>query len=367
MKDHPRFQITSHQLLFMIVGSTIATGILSLPRVASGDAQQDAWIAVIAGAVVPFVSLFLMDRLGKFFPDLTIVEMTQLLMGKFIGSIITVLFILYIVFIQGIILRSGTEIISMYSLPKTPISVTSLLITLVVIYITAKGGKVIGRLNEILFFILIFNFVLLVPMPNMIDHTNLLPIGGTGFMGIAKSALPTAFAYGGIEILFIAYPMVTRKDKIFKSALAAVFIIMFLYLQVTITGLLIFGVEAMQLLMWPVLIILKVINIPLLNRLEFIFLLLWAAVIVRPVVNHGFMAALSLTQLFKLDINKYYFFTVVIISFLIYSVSLIPRNIVEVFKWVEYGGYAFLIFSIGYPLLLYLTALMRKGKVKQYG
>lgn len=365
MKDHPRFKITSKQFIFMIIGCTVGTGILSLPRVACADAKQDAWIAIILGAFVPFVSLFLMERLGRIFPRFTIIEITHFLLGKFIGSIVIIFFIAYLILFEGVVLRNSIEITKMYSLIKTPTPVVGLLLIITIIYIAAKGAKVIGRLNELLFYLVLFNFLMIIPTLSMGDYTHLLPVTGVELKGIIKGSVYTSFAYQGIEILFIAYPMVTRKDEILKAGTTALLIIMILYVIVTVIGLMIFSSDALQAILWPVLTMLKLLDFPVIERLEILFLASWSVLVTRPIFSMCFTASFSLTQLFKLDIDKFYPISVFIVGMLIYTVSLIPQDIVQNLKFADYGGYAFLVIAIGYPLLLHLIVFLRKGKVKQ--
>ena len=52
--DHSRFHITSKQLIFIIIGTQISAGVLSLPRLVAGEAAQHAWISVLVGAVPSF-------------------------------------------------------------------------------------------------------------------------------------------------------------------------------------------------------------------------------------------------------------------------------------------------------------------------
>ncbi len=366
MEDNPRFQITSKQSIFFIIGSTVATGILSLPRVASADAGQDGWISVILGVCAPLISLLLIERLGRLFPNLTMVEIAQLLFGKFLGSVITAGFIAYMIFFQSIALRLIAEITAVFALPKTPTSVIALLSIISVIYIAQKGAKVVGRLNELLFYILLFDLLLLLPPLKVADYTNLLPVGGAGLTAIVKGALPTAFAYEGMEVLLIIYPMVTKKNEVLKAGVTALGIAMLIYLMATVIALLVFGAEILQHIIWPTVVLFKVVDVPVIERLEVFFLAFWMGLVSRPVMNMCFASSYSLTRLLKLDMEQYYSYMVILVGLSIYVVALIPDNIVQTFKFATYGGYAFFIAAIGYPLLFHLAAFLQKGKVKQY-
>ncbi|MDD2402512.1 MAG: endospore germination permease [Clostridia bacterium] len=365
MKANSRFQITSKQLIFILIGTSIATGILSLPRVVSAEADQDAWIAIILATSVPMLSWLMIERLGRRFPNLTIVEMASLLLGKFFGTIFSIGFIIYLILFESVVLRLGSEITSQFVLPQTPISVISMLIIISVIYIAQKGAKVIGRLNELLFYFLLFDLLVLLFSLNLADSTNFFPVGGAGGGKIIKALLPTAYAYAGVEILFVTYPMVTKKEEVLKAGFIALGIIMIFYVTVTVISILVMGVEVIQYHIWPVLELAKVVDVPVIERLEFFFLVVWLGVVARPVINHCFSAAFSLTQLLKLDVNKHYSLMVIAVGCLIYVISLIPSNLVLVLKYATYVGYSFLIVAIAYPLLLHLVVILQKGRLKK--
>ncbi|MBP8820394.1 MAG: GerAB/ArcD/ProY family transporter, partial [Syntrophomonadaceae bacterium] len=57
--------ITSKQLIFIIIGAQIGMGIFSLPRVVGTQAQQDAWLAILLGGLLPLLILIIIERLGR--------------------------------------------------------------------------------------------------------------------------------------------------------------------------------------------------------------------------------------------------------------------------------------------------------------
>lgn len=368
MRDASRFHITTKQLIFIIFGSTVATGFLSLPRSIAAVAGYDAWISVILGVCVPLTSLFLIELLFRKFPDLTMVQITQLLFGKIIGFLLVLGFISYAVFFESVVLRIATEVTSSFALSRTPRAVIALLISIAVIYIAGKGAKTVGRLNELLFYVLLLDFVLiLLALKSGIDFTNVMPIGGTGLSAIAKGLVPTAFAYAGVEILFLIYFMVDRKSEVLKAGAIAVILSMFFYVSVTFVGLLVFGADIIKIFLWPTLVLIKTIEMPVIERLDFFFLAVWAGLAFRPVTNMCFAASCSLIQVLGLNEEKYYPFAVIILTVLMYILALIPGDLDQVFKLSSYAGYTFLVIAIGYPILFHFAAFLRKDKVKQYG
>ena len=46
------------------------------------------------------------------------------------------------------------------------------------------------------------------------NYLNLFPVFGSGYKNILKASLESAYAYGGLEGIFLIYPFMRNKDKI---------------------------------------------------------------------------------------------------------------------------------------------------------
>ncbi|MDD3364894.1 MAG: endospore germination permease [Syntrophomonas sp.] len=368
MQDKAGSLISSKQLIFMIVGTQVATEIFALPRVVSAKAGEDAWIAVILGALVPFISLFLIERLGKRMPEMGFTQMTQALFGKIIGSFLVVIFVAYAIFFESIVVRILAEVARLYLLPKTPVAVIIFIFIFITIYIGTKGLRVIARLNELLFYIILLNLLLLILIPlGMADYTNILPVGEVGLDGLVRGALTTGFQYQGIEILLVFYTLVTKKNEVLKAGTTALAITTLLYAGVVLVCELVLGITSIQKLIWPALTLLKTPQIPVFERLEFIFLFFWMGMGVRPLLNMSFASSLSLSQLFKIDQKKYLPYFMILIGLGMYILALLPHDIFVTYKLADYAGYAFLVIGLGYPLLYHMMAFLRGKKVGESG
>lgn len=298
--------ITSKQLIFIIIGAQIGIGILSLPRVVSAEAHQDAWIAIILGALFPFLILFIIERLGRQMPEFSFVRMNHLLFGRWLGSGMIILFIVYILFFQSVTLRLFAEITNVFMLPRTPLPVIILMIILGVVYVINKGARVIGRVNELIFWIILpLLFLVMVPLTNA-DYTNLLPMGEVGLTGIARGTLSSSFSYAGIEVLLVFYFLVSRKGEVIKAGILGLAWTTMVYLILTLVAIMVWGSETIQMINWPVLTLLKTIKLSVLERPELFMLAIWMGVSIRPFINMGFSAAYSLSELLHVERDKYF-------------------------------------------------------------
>ncbi len=339
---------------------------LSLPRITSAHAGQDAWISVIIGGIIPLFSLIMIERMGRRFPNLGFVEMSQAVFGKIIGTFLVVIFIAYMVFYSAITVRLFVELTSLYILPQTPRLVISFMTVISVIYIVGKGAKVVARVQELTFYTVLPMFLLFVPAVMFAGEINyLLPVGGAGLSNIMQGALVAAFPYAGVEVLWVAYSWVTHKEDVLKAGITALSITIFIYIMVTIFSLLVFGSDMMQKINWPVLALLKVPHLRVIERLDFFFLIVWMGLGARRAVIMGCVAAYSFSQIIKIDETKYYPLAVWLIGGGMFLLSLIPKDILQVFDYTYYAGYAFLVMALGYPLLFQIVAVIRGDKVQQ--
>lgn len=360
MESNPRFLITSKQLIFIIIGCILGFGFLVLPREISAVAQQDAWISLIIGSFIPLVSLFLIAKLGSVLPDLTVVEICHMLLGRVMGFLLSIVVIIYFLNLAAVVLRGMTEVTSTFMLPQTPRFIIGGLFCVAIWYSAKRGLKVLGRLNEILFYVFLLGLPFVFPPLIHADATNLMPVLAEPG-GILKGAVKTMFALSGTEILLVVYPMITKKEEIIKAGLTAIGIILMVFLLVIFICLLVFGSEALQYEMFPVITLLKTHEIPIFQRSELFFLILLTGFGIKPAVNFIFGSAFSLVQLFRLNVKKHYSLLVLISTIIIFCLAIIPDNIFTFFAYLRFVGYMLPIIAVGLPAFLLAVVWLRKG------
>lgn len=335
-------------------------GIFSLPRLSSAEAGPDAWLAVLLAALLPFLTLVIIERLGRRMPDAGFIGMNHLLFGRWLGSAMAFLFILYFLFIVAVEVRLFCELTKIFLLPRTPLPVIILLVIAGSGYAINKGARVVARLNEIIFWILLpLLFLIMTPLLDA-DYTNLLPVGEAGLTGIARGVLASSFSYAGIEVLLIFYFLVGRKQEVIKAGILGLGFTTVAYLTVTLVCLMIWGDELMQLISWPTITVLKSIKFPVIERPEFLMLAVWMGLGVRPAINLGFCAAYSLSENIHIDRSKFFHLVVLFLAVLTYIVALLPSDTGAAFTWAEYAGYSFLLSSLILPVVMLLTAIIRR-------
>lgn len=355
--------ITAKQLVFMFLGSVIGVCGLSIPREVDSALGQNGWMAVLAGALVPLISIVMIDRLYRHSPEgLDFVDLNRRLLGKYLGTVMVSLSIVYFIIIQSVVIRMFAEVTRVYMLPATPIWVTLLLISYAVYSVISKGSRVVARINELVFYLLLLTlFFGFLPLPHG-DLTNLLPVGEVGTVPLLKGMVNSAYAFEGLEILLVLYTLVEQREKILKAGMIALGVGLAIYLYITLICTLLFGPYLIKSLFWPTIYYFKTITFTSAPRMELVILTFWMGLGARPAVTLGFTASLSLGQLFKIQKEQNYKLIVLLVVIVMYLLALIPHNIFDAMEYVVYVGMISVVFSLGYPGLLLLAAILRGGR-----
>lgn len=359
MNKPDRVEITNRQMVFSLVSILIGISVLGIPRLVAEDAQQDGWIAVILGALPTLPAIILMIYLFRRFPGQNFYQVCSSVLGKYIGKIPIFIYIIYGIFFCSTILRVFADLLSTYTLPKTPRYIKMLLVLAVILYITQGGIKTVARFNELSYFLFLpLYFFLLPPLKNA-EWTFLQPFAATPFDKLLSASATTAFAYTGYEYILVLYPFLNNKKPALKSSMQAFAIVVFTYLYVTVLTTVVFGPYSIRRYVWPVIVSLKTVDVPVIERMEFFFILLWVGVAFRPVLNQFFAVSYFASQLFK--VKEYRRVTIPIIL-IIYILALLPPNSVKNFKYSDYVGIAGIIYVIAVPaILVFLAVIFRKG------
>lgn len=194
-------QVTDKQgiciIITFIFGSSLIIGL-------GGEAKNDAWISGIVGMIMVMPMLFVYSRILSLFPGKDLFDILNITFGKFIGKIISILYIWYASHLGALVLRNFGEFMNIVALPETPMLVSLISIGLVCIFAVRLGVEVIGRTCTYFLPILLFIIILvqLLGIPN--SHLSYLkPVLGNGLIPILNGGF-SAFSFPLAEtVLFI--------------------------------------------------------------------------------------------------------------------------------------------------------------------
>lgn len=310
------------EVISMLVGFITGVGILALPNAVATEAKQDGWISVILGGLHPLFLALLSIYYVKKHPDENILILSKRYLGSILGTICNILFMsnfgVYVIFV----LTGLSNVFRTYTSPfLTPIGIFVPAV-LLVFYLTYKEVSVLARINKTALYSSVILALTLLTALQYGNYLNMLPVLGSGYKNILKGSIESAYAYGGMEAIFLFYPIIEKKDKIKSIVLKAAFIAIGIYTWITFICIYYLGYKVTSKALWPVLLVTEGANLPVLNSFRLLFLLLWSIIIFKLIANEYYAFMIILTHELKLkDKKKIYYFTFPLIIYICVKVG----------------------------------------------
>ncbi len=237
-----------------------------------------------------------------------------------------------------------------------------MLLLLGVSYLAIESVKIVGRICELFFYLLLLLVLFVLPPLKEANILNLLPIADTGINGINKGVLASAFAYSGSLSFLVIFPFIKRQEEALRSGLKAIILVILAYLFFVLVCLLVFGGDFITGIRWPVLMLLKTVEVPVIERVEFLFLILWIGVIYRINAIYLFLGSFSIARMCGMKEHKLIVFAILPLPFL---ATLWGPNILQWDKYANWLGISGIIIDILFPVGLLTGAILLKKRGRQ--
>lgn len=368
--------ITERQITSIIASTLIGVGVLTLPRVASESMQEAGWISTILGGIIAMASIAVIAKLNMKFPGMTIVKYSRQILGTrkkndWVGKVLNLPFVLFytifLVVVTAAVARTFGEVVVTSVLRETPLEVIILSMILISFVLCWHEVEVMARVNEILFLLILIPILLISLFSfQSARFENMLPLFPVHWNEILLGALSASFAYQGYEIMSLFFGFAEEPNKLMRASLWGVAIPGITYTLIVLSGILVFGSDELQKLMWPTLELVKTTEVPglILERLESAFLGVWVAAVFTTVANTYYALVLLIRETCGFQIVGQRW-TAFLLLPLLYWISLLPQNVIEIFNLLTLMGYIGMAFTLGFPLLYLIIAVLRKLGVEK--
>ncbi|MFC0469134.1 GerAB/ArcD/ProY family transporter [Halalkalibacter kiskunsagensis] len=218
-------RINAWQLFCLIVLFAFGTALV----VSYGaEAGRDAWLAIfMGGSVGGTVIFFIYGSLYKLFPTLSLISYSQKIVGRWIGGLLGLVFILYFLHGSARVLRDYGDLISASMFTSTPLFFIHFLMILTMMLVLKHGVEVLGRMAELSFILIIvlgFLGVISVLMSGKVETENLFPILENGLWGLFSTSFPSLFVvpWGELLAITLLLPYLNKPRSVMKTGLSAV-------------------------------------------------------------------------------------------------------------------------------------------------
>ncbi|MXQ52512.1 GerAB/ArcD/ProY family transporter [Shimazuella alba] len=358
-------QIGARQFSILVLLFTIGTAIIISPHLTTTYAKQDGWISAILGTVMGISLVWVYSSLGKYFMEKTLVELIQVTLGKWIGSVFSLSFVAFLIVLASLVLMNIGHFISSWILVRTPVIAIEFMFVGLAIIGTRLGLEVLARATEVLlpFFMVLFIVFTLGLLPQ-IDFDNVKPVLENGFIPIWKSSVGfTIFTFGELVVFLMILPYVTKSfkspfQKMRQSFLSGALFGSIIIFILVLLSLLVLGPKASEFNTYPAYTLATKIDLAgFFQRIEVIMAGIWFISIFVKFTTLLLTASTGLGQIFMWKEHK---FTIIPIGMLTVPLSLwLSPNVAIYYTTVAYWMGIFTVIFMLLPILIVAIAWVR--------
>lgn len=166
--------ISKLQLLFLIAG--YVQGSVFLLSFIDGVAGTDSWLTEIFSYFVSLPFIFSYFYLMKRFPGKNLIEVNEIVFGKWIGRIVSIFYALYFFLLFQMNLYVISDFYTTYLLQDTPRAVIIIIFAMVCAYCVKFGISDMAKLSHFaVFFIAAVVGLIFILLLGQMDFTNFIP------------------------------------------------------------------------------------------------------------------------------------------------------------------------------------------------
>ncbi|MGZ4032190.1 MAG: GerAB/ArcD/ProY family transporter [Tumebacillaceae bacterium] len=346
------------QTLLLTQTVQVAVGLFSLPRVVAEQARHDGWMAIPIAGVITQAALVVIILLMRRFSNQDLYAILRTVYGKWIGRIFGGVFALYCIAVSAIVTRTYIELVQTWLFPTTTPSMFFLLLVLPCVYVATGGARVLGRFGVMTFFVTIWMTFLLAGPLKQVQVTYYFPLFDASFLDLMKATYQVSASAVGFELVMVYYPYIQKKQKAMLSTSLGIWTTYLIYLAVTLVAIGFYSEKQLTTFISPSLHMFKIVELPLIERLEHIGIVTWSFLIVNTAGTYLWAAGRFLKSCTKWkEPNCIY----VLVPLLI-VLGLFPQDVFLLDKFEVLLGAAGAIISVAFPAFVLLSALILRKK-----
>lgn len=359
--------INRFQLFVLVFTFIIGNTILNAPSLIVSLAKQDAWISGILAMIIGIGLVLLYNLLAEIFPNKTIVEYVEILLGEKIGKLVSLLLVFYFLILASLMIRQLGDFILVYILPETPVIYIFLSFIFIIVMGTYLGIVTLARTGEIFFpFLLVLLIFLFLMLFEEKDISNLKPVLEGGISPVIKGTFAfISIPYLQLVVFLMIFPNVVKGTKsIKKPVLLGVISAGFFLIVSILHSLLIIGPILSEYKQYPIYFLTQKIHIgDIIQRIEVLLAIIWIITIFLKTSIFLYASQLGISQIFSIKDRK---LIVISLGFMLFTLShIITPNIVFFDDFFKYAFPPFsLTFGLILPLILVLISKFKKFNAK---
>lgn len=356
-----RSGISMRQFYIMTFGLTIGTSILVVPSGLAHTAREDAWIAALCSLAINLVIVVLYIAIARLHPGRNLFEILEAGFGKWIGKLISLLYLFYFLILTGTLLGDLGFFMTSEILPDTPIEAIQIIFLTAAVMSASMGIIVLARVAELLFPWVLFLFLLLVlALIPQIDWNHIKPVLEGGISPVLLAGYHSAM-FQELIVLMTFLPLVKKQNSRERALVLGTFAGGILLSIIVLLSVLVLGIEQTENSTFPAFALAKTINIGnILQRVEGILITIWVLTFFIKISLLYLSILQGLQTVFNLKKQNHLIYPLAVLFIIIAwntYINTVYVNEIIAKVWVNFA----FIYLLLIPFILYLAGWLKKA------
>jgi spore germination protein (amino acid permease) len=356
IEPKPQNMINTMLLVFVIHSMQVGVGIQGFQRIIYMEAKHDAWISVILSGVATSIVGFIMVKTLQYYENSDLYGIQFDVLGKWLGNLLNILFVLYFLAGFHVIVRNYIEVIQAWIFPEVPNWLLSFSLIYLVYYGLNGGLRTVVGVS---FFSVVLSLWLILLLAYPFQFTNwdyLFPLFEASIPEILRGTKQMTFTVIGFEIVYAIYPFLKEKDRVHKHMQFGLGFTTILYLAIMVVSLAYFSGGQLERTIWGTLSLFKIVRFPFIERFEYVAITFWVLLILPNLMLYMWAATRGISRIFNKKEQKVSWKLLVFVFLtLLYPLTRIQINMMN-----DYFARGALYIVFVYPFLLFAAVLIKK-------
>ena len=355
-----------HEAISLIVITIVLRVFFTSPAIIVQLVGTTGWYMTIISALTAAFLFIFVYLLLKRFPGKNIMEINQIVLGKWLGSVISLVLSAFLIFSASMNMREFSEILKVFVLPESPPSFVMIIFALSVATLSFMGLEIIARYAKFVIYVLGAGFLTIIFLSySDFNSFYLYPLLGYGLDKTILNGLLRCSFYGEVALVGVIAKSLYGPKEIKRIGFSTLLISGIITSISLLTFSLVFPYTTAQELVSPMYSMATIINLgSFLQRMEPIFLFLWNFGSFIEVAFLYYTALMIYCHVFKITDKRP---IILPLTILMYCVNLIPKGLSEIetqtVQFLRSWGWIFYFIP---SIIVLLIAVISKKKGDQY-
>ncbi len=354
-------ELTAFQVAALLIVGLLSVTSFILPGLVGKAAGSDGWIAILIAALIAYAGIRVGLDLNRRCPGRDIYQLNRFLLGRYIGALANIVYIVYNLLLVVVILRTYLDMVVLTTIRQTSAPALAAAFLVLAAYACLQGLPTVARLCELTLFMISGLALLLTGLIPYSHISYLLPVGSGGAAGIWHGVSPALNGFFGFQLLYALFPFIRQSVTAARGASTSLVYVALYNLAVFIAVVSYLGPNRMVMLPYASLEYAKSITLPTVERIDIVMLFFWAAVAIVSVDIYFYIAREGLLTI--MGRRRYVTVVLVFVSCLI-AVAW-PHNPIDSDKLTALLFPIAIVADFIHPMLLWLLSRRRPRGVIQ--